>query len=133
MVKVIIERRFDFLFCGISVMIDNDKIIKLGLSDYAAIDLPEGNHRFRVSALGCYHTTTDFDINNNCTINISQRLPLWYYLSFLSLMCLFISLGILGLISSIWGSGLLVLFIIPLLYMSLFKRQRYFKVKMIYK
>lgn len=132
MAKILLKRNFDFLFCKVDVCVSNS-LRHLGLGESELIDVPNGEYLFDISALGYYSGSKTLQINDDCTIVIKQILPPWFYLSLLSLICLSITLGVLGFLPNIVGSSLLILLLVPIIIASTVKRHSFFSLKVVCK
>ncbi len=125
--RVILKRDFDFFLSKVSVIVDK-KVITMGLSDMKSIDIPEGENTLFLSAMGFFSSQMTLLLKDGDLIIIRPFLPKWYYLVFLSLICLLFVLGMLSILPPIWGSSTLILFLFPILYVTFFKHKEYFKV-----
>lgn len=128
MARIILKRDFDF-FLGKVRIVANGEVMILGLSDVKTIDLPDGENRLTISAMGYYSQNVLLTLEEGDMLVVRQYFPRWYYMVFLSVMSPCCTLGLLGLIPNIIGSSVLLLFLIPLMYVNVFKRNRFFKVE----
>ena len=127
MARIILKRDFDF-FLGKVRIVANGEVMTLGSFDVKTIDLPDGENRLTISAMGYYSQSVLLTLEEGNTLVVRQYLPRWYYMAFLSVMSICCTLGLLGLIPNIVGSSVLLLFLISLTYVNVFKRNRFFKV-----
>ena len=127
MARIILKRDFDFFLGKVSIVANGEAMV-LGLSDVKTIDLPDGENRLIISAMGYYSQSVLLTLEEGNTLVVRQYLPRWYYMVFLSVMSICCTLGLLGLIPNIVGSSVLLFFLIPLTYANVFKRNSFFKV-----
>lgn len=132
MARIILKRDFDFFLSNISVIVNNNETFKMKLSDIRVVDLSEGMNCFNVSAMGYYSSEAHIFLKEGDMVIIRQCISMWYYMLFLSLFCLLLTLGLLSIIPPIVGSTALIVFIIPVILVTIFKKNTFFKISVVH-
>lgn len=132
MARIILKRDFDFFLSNISVIVNNNETFKMKLSDIRVVDLSEGMNCFNVSAMGYYSSEAHIFLKDGDMVIIRQCISMWYYMLFLSLFCLLLTLGLLSIIPPIVGSTALIVFIIPVILVTIFKKNTFFKISVVH-
>ena len=123
-----IIKRSIFPLGKINLLFDN-KLYKLKPGNVTQVEVSESKEYDVIVSLYWTETKKRLKISPNSQIEITHRLPDFFYLLGLGLMFLTFSLFITGVSSILAFSIVVILLVIPQMFISLFQTDKYFNLK----